>query len=421
MAGGKCEECEKKGGLLQRRSNGHSEPSDVPPIVYEALSSAGQPLDAGTQAFFEPRFRHDFSGVRVHTDAKASRSALAMNALAYTVGRNVVFRAGQYAPSSAEGRRLIAHELTHVVQQGHQSNLQFSNLQVGNPGSLFERQAEKVSDTVAHNKQVNPIDRLAEPIVQRDLARPPSGPPDPVQQLTEAEIQDAIQFNQTRFRDPYSIRVLRDVMGLTPTPAVVDEEFVLEVVQWQAERRLTQDGQIGHGTTRSFYVELVGEGELRDAILLLMDSYALPESRRLHNIRIGTAVNCCGPGAGADAVTSGGMGGGDPIEVCFCRPRIPAGSAGYNHFIRIIGHELTHVPQRAAAIPSQAAREFEAFFFEACAEGRAPRLAPAERVNHANIALGHFAAIPPALRTPGRIRMRDQLNALIAAGGVGPC
>jgi hypothetical protein len=210
-------------------------------------------------------------------------------------------------------------------------------------------------------------------------------------------------------------------MGLTPTPAIVDEEFVRAVVEWQAERRMTQDGRIGHTTTRSFYVELVAEGQLRDAIVLLMDSYALPESRHLNNIRIGTGANCCGPAGGADAVTSGGMGGGDPIEVCFCRPRIPAGAAGYDHFVRIIGHELTHVPQRAAAIPSQAAREFEAFFFEACAEGRAPRLTPAERVNHANIALGHFAAIPPALQTPARIAMRNQLNALIAAGGVGRC
>ena len=202
---------------------------------------------------------------------------------------------------------------------------------------------------------------------------------------------------------------------------MVDKEFVRAVVEWQAERRMTQDGRIGHTTTRSFYIELVAEGQLRDAIVLLMDSYALPESRHLNNIRIGTGANCCGPANGADAVTSGGMGGGDPIEVCFCRPRIPAGAGGYDHFVRIIGHELTHVPQRAAAIPSQAVREFEAFFFETCGRGRAPQLSAAERVNHANIALRHFAGIPPGLQTPARIAMRDQLNALIAAIGVGPC
>ena len=65
----------------------------------------------------ESRFGHDFSQVRVHTDTRAAESARAVNARAYTVGRNVVFGSGQYAPGSGEGQRLLAHELTHVVQQ----------------------------------------------------------------------------------------------------------------------------------------------------------------------------------------------------------------------------------------------------------------------------------------------------------------
>ncbi|MGB9632210.1 MAG: DUF4157 domain-containing protein [Chloroflexaceae bacterium] len=90
----------------------------MPPIVHEVLRSPGQPLDAETRAFMEPRFGHDFSRVRVHTDARAAESARAVNALAYTVGRDVVFGAGQYAPGASAGRRLLAHELAHVVQQG---------------------------------------------------------------------------------------------------------------------------------------------------------------------------------------------------------------------------------------------------------------------------------------------------------------
>jgi Domain of unknown function (DUF4157) len=65
----------------------------------------------------EPRFRHDFSQITVHTDARAVESAQVVNALAYTVGQNVVFNAGQYTPETITGKRLIAHELTHVVQQ----------------------------------------------------------------------------------------------------------------------------------------------------------------------------------------------------------------------------------------------------------------------------------------------------------------
>lgn len=81
------------------------------------LRSSGQPLDAATRAYFEPRFGHDFSGVRVHTNPRAADSVRSVGALAYTVGPNVVFSAGRYDPSSTAGRQLLAHELTHVRQQ----------------------------------------------------------------------------------------------------------------------------------------------------------------------------------------------------------------------------------------------------------------------------------------------------------------
>jgi hypothetical protein len=86
--------------------------------VHDVLGSPGQPLPPATRAFFEPRFGHDFGGVRVHTDGQAAESARGMNAAAYTLGRDVVFGADQYAPETGQGRKLIAHELAHVVQQG---------------------------------------------------------------------------------------------------------------------------------------------------------------------------------------------------------------------------------------------------------------------------------------------------------------
>ncbi|MEP7012878.1 MAG: DUF4157 domain-containing protein [Acidobacteriota bacterium] len=92
-------------------------PGEAPAVVGEALRSPGQPLGAGVRAFMEPRIGHDFSRVLVHTGDVASRSAAAVDALAYTVGSDVVFRDGQYAPETPEGRKLLAHELTHVVQQ----------------------------------------------------------------------------------------------------------------------------------------------------------------------------------------------------------------------------------------------------------------------------------------------------------------
>ena len=89
----------------------------VPPIVHEVLASPGQPLDAETRAFMEPRFGHDFSPVRIHADTKAAESAELVNGLAYTVGWHVVLGEGQPSPETGAGRQLLAHELAHVVQQ----------------------------------------------------------------------------------------------------------------------------------------------------------------------------------------------------------------------------------------------------------------------------------------------------------------
>ena len=89
----------------------------APAMVRATLSSAGQPLDPGTRSFMEPRFGHNFSDVRLHTGGHAEASAGQINARAYTLGRHIIFGAGQYSPASNDGRRLLAHELTHVVQQ----------------------------------------------------------------------------------------------------------------------------------------------------------------------------------------------------------------------------------------------------------------------------------------------------------------
>jgi len=146
-AGGECEACRKKREQgLQRAAITAGPTSDAPPIVHAALRSPGRPLDAAARAALEPRLGADFSHVRVHTDAQAAASARSVNALAYTVGRDVVFGAGQYAPSTRAGQRLLAHELTHVIQQGTASP-GTAPLAVGPTDDAFEREA----DSVAHH------------------------------------------------------------------------------------------------------------------------------------------------------------------------------------------------------------------------------------------------------------------------------
>ncbi len=103
---------------LQRLSTTPTGSGVAPPIVHDVIRAPGEPLDPAARAYLEPRFGRDLSAVRVHRDATAAESARAVDARAYTVGHHVVFESGQYHPETQRGRRLLAHELTHVVQQG---------------------------------------------------------------------------------------------------------------------------------------------------------------------------------------------------------------------------------------------------------------------------------------------------------------
>jgi hypothetical protein len=116
-AGGTCEACRRKGEGLQRAARTATAPEIAPDSVRETLGRSGQPLPPDTRTLLESRFGQDFSAVRVHTDAAAQRSADEVDALAYTVGPHIAFGLGQYAPSTASGQQLLAHELVHVVQQ----------------------------------------------------------------------------------------------------------------------------------------------------------------------------------------------------------------------------------------------------------------------------------------------------------------
>jgi len=124
------------------------EPSLVKNVVG---SGGGAPLDNGTRGFMESRLGADFSDVRVHTDATASESARSVQAHAYTVGSDVVFQSGKYAPESDSGKRMLAHELTHVVQQrsGPVAGTPApGGIQISHPSDRFEQAAESSADRV---------------------------------------------------------------------------------------------------------------------------------------------------------------------------------------------------------------------------------------------------------------------------------
>ncbi len=117
----KCSHCEKEEQLQKKEGSGGTvHPADTSQ-VQDVISSKGQPLDKGTRNFMESRFGNDFSNVQVHTDTGANWSAAGINARAYTSGNHIAFASGEYQPQTDTGKHLLAHELTHVVQQKGQT------------------------------------------------------------------------------------------------------------------------------------------------------------------------------------------------------------------------------------------------------------------------------------------------------------
>jgi hypothetical protein len=139
----------------------HQVGEGVDATVNQALSTgSGQPLDAGVREYFEPRFGYDFSQVRVHTHEQAAESARTLSAQAYTLGSDIVFAKGQYAPETPSGRWLLAHELTHVIQQGR-------------AGQSAQRSVQRITDEALEARQMmNDVDSRANAMVQQYRSDP---------------------------------------------------------------------------------------------------------------------------------------------------------------------------------------------------------------------------------------------------------
>lgn len=245
-----CAECEEE---LQRQTHspevGHLELSnsseeellqtkevagsalEVTPSVESQINGVrggGQPLPESVRAFFEPRLSRDFSHVRIHTDSQANESAKSLNALAYTAGTDIVFGAGQYTPETESGKKLIAHELTHVVQQEAD-------------GSNY---------------------------IQRDLALTPPNPDVAEPVLSDAEIRDAIDFNNRRYRSDV-IRLIQDVVGAGVT-GTMDEDTVMLIALIQAQFNLADvDGKAGPDTFDLLVRELSAESAPTDTCMTM--------------------------------------------------------------------------------------------------------------------------------------------------------
>jgi len=286
-------------------------PKQISPHIESGMTSlkgGGQPLDPSTRSFFEPRFGRSFENVRVHTGSRAEETARSVNARAYTLGNNVVFASGEYQPNAQSGKRLLGHELTHVIQQGKSS----------------------------------PV--ASQPRVQCDLVRQPPGRSAEARQLAPDEVDAAVAYNNRRFGQDVTRQVL-DIVGASPTGRF-DANSIHTVVEWQADFRLGQDGKIGLRTVREIVREMIAEGMRNTAIWTVIDAHDmrtddLVSIRYDRNLRRGNAE------------TYGNIPGPSRVRVG------PTGfSQGYEGFVHTIAHELEHVRQRAAGIMSRNVREF---------------------------------------------------------------
>jgi hypothetical protein len=204
----KCDTCSKMKPLLQPAAAGPT-PERVPPIVHDVLRSPGQPLDPATRAFMEPRFDHNFSRVRVHTDARAAESAGAVGALAYTVGQHIVFGTRQHAPWSDAGRRLMGHELTHVVQQSQSLGLK-SKLAMSLPENTSEREADAVAGKLVSHANfsipgINPAEMHVSRKEQKDKPLPKGAIPS--SKLDPLDTPEKTKF----MRDVYDAQMQRSI------------------------------------------------------------------------------------------------------------------------------------------------------------------------------------------------------------------
>ena len=162
----KCFHCEEEERIQMKKESIGSATMTASSTVQDVINSRGQPLDVGTRGFMESRFGFDFGNVQIHNDALSHQSSADINALAYTHANHVVFGAGQYKPNTKVGKHLLAHELTHVVQQ---STIKTNEdiIRINEPGDSFEKEADTAAIESGH--KTHSASRVLSPMIQRSF------------------------------------------------------------------------------------------------------------------------------------------------------------------------------------------------------------------------------------------------------------
>jgi hypothetical protein len=207
----------------------------------------------------------EFAGVEVTIDSSVAQQ---IGAKAFTQGESIHFAPGQYDPGTHDGKKLIGHELEHVVQQreGRVKSEGTTHGMALNRSPALEAEAHRAGDAAARGEPsarpiASPRASVAGPaVVQGEFAVEPTVANPVFVNLTAKQVTDAITHNQAAFTDADEIAEVRDVIGISSAPAVVDEDFVRGVARYQAQYGLTQDGMIGASTADRLATEFETAG-----------------------------------------------------------------------------------------------------------------------------------------------------------------
>lgn len=222
-----CATCEadERDVLQRKETNGQAPPTSEVDSRIDSLRGGGEPLSENARAFFEPRFNYDFGGVRIHTDQRATATARALNARAFTTGHDIAFGAGEYRPEVSDGQKLLAHELAHVIQQGGSSpSLQFAR--------LTDEEKEENLKSVKYSRNAR---------LEKAFDNDPT--------LKKGETSDAVKLVQEGLvADGFEMPISTKPTG--EMDSVFGDETFRTVQKFQRKHNLSDDGIVGRETLR---------------------------------------------------------------------------------------------------------------------------------------------------------------------------
>jgi outer membrane protein OmpA-like peptidoglycan-associated protein len=279
-AGGECDECREKRLNLKRQATTRTEETGVPFIVHEVLSTLGRPLDTDTREAMEANFGQDLSQVRIHTDDKAADSAESVNAQAYTVGKDIVFGKGRHGDSSQVNQKLLAHELTHVVQQN--SSPITGDLQIGKTNDLHEQAADQMAEQVV--SKPNAAEHL--PTAQQSagvLQRQPETDSFPTQDLEPSPVGasiagssaiDGFELGKAELTEAHKKMLATKAAAIKRLLAQWPDSFISIVGHTDAVGTEEKNTTLGQERAEAVLAELKANG----VPFLIMRPYSLGES-----------------------------------------------------------------------------------------------------------------------------------------------